>query len=300
MNYTQQKIRLRAIIGCVLLCVTLGITALIPASAENGTVIRVTADRDTVCVGDEVTLTVTLGPVREMGTIAFAIVLPDGLAYVAGSGQLSPGLAAQMGYDNVTFTEKTLFFNGYASKADYESDEDTVLMTFRCEVTDRFVTSCEVTLSRLEFYSCRTWQNHTADYRVIPAVLSSPQAQTEGSPTEPATEEPQTTEPATEPATEEPQNTEPATEPTTEEPQATEPATEPTAAMTEVTTEVETETETEVRTEVETGAGTETAADTDRPAEKAGCTSSAGVFPAAAVLILTAAALLSDKSKPRP
>ena len=291
---------MRAMIWCVLLCVTLGITVLIPVSAENGTDIRVTADSDTVNIGDEVTLTVTLGPVREMGTIAFKIVIPDGLAYIAGSGQLSPGLMEKMGYDNIVFTEKTMFFNGYASRADYESDEDTVLMTFRCEVTADFGTSCEVTLSHPEFYSCRTWQNHTADYRVIPAVLSSPQAQTENSPTEPATEEPQATDPVSETVTEEPQTAGTDTEAPTE--WETDAASEPTdrtsaAATVEEPTAALTEVMTEFRTETGNEAPTEAATNTDRPKKKAGCASSVGVFPAVIVLVLTAAVLPAGSRK---
>lgn len=62
--------------------------------------------------------------------------------------------------------------NGGASAADYSSDKDTVLATFQCTVDDGASGTLKVGLDNLEFYSCQTWEDHTAEYRVIMASVN--------------------------------------------------------------------------------------------------------------------------------
>ncbi len=141
------------------------------ASAAT-TYITIAADKTEAVPGDTINFSITLSPVSEMGTMQMVIVIPEGLTYVEGSGELAPGLKEQLGFDMLDLThpyydnEKELLLNGVASAADYASDGDTLLCTFSCTVDQGFSGTAEVDLRKLEFYSCKTWQNHTSDYVV--------------------------------------------------------------------------------------------------------------------------------------
>ncbi len=143
-------------------------------------VIYVTADKTEAEPGDTVNFTVSLGPVSEMGTMQMVLDIPEGLTYVSGSGKLASDLKNKLGYDYADFTEVSLMINGMASTADYSSDSDTVLCTFSCNVDDSFKGKAKVGLSKLEFYSCKTWEDHTGDYSVSRAVISVGQGATQG------------------------------------------------------------------------------------------------------------------------
>lgn len=143
-------------------------------------VIYVTADKTEAEPGDTVNFTVSLGPVSEMGTMQMVLDIPEGLTYVSGSGKLASDLKNKLGYDYADFTEVSLMINGMASTADYSSDSDTVLCTFSCTVDDGFKGKAKVGLSKLEFYSCKTWEDHTGDYAVSKAVISVGQDTAQG------------------------------------------------------------------------------------------------------------------------
>ena len=148
-------------------------------------VIYVTADKTEAEPGDTVNFTVSLGPVSEMGTMQMVLDIPEGLTYVSGSGKLASDLKNKLGYDYADFTEVSLMINGMASTADYSSDSDTVLCTFSCNVDDGFKGKAKVGLSKLEFYSCKTWEDHTDDYSVSKAVISVGQDAAQGGSADP-------------------------------------------------------------------------------------------------------------------
>ncbi len=141
--------------------------------------ITVAADKTEADPGDTIGFTVTLGPVSNMGTMQMVIVIPDGLTYVQGSGAIPSDLRTTLGFDLADFTEISMMVNGAASKGDYSSEEDTLLCTFSCTVNKDFHGTAEVGLTELEFYSCRTWQDHTSEYSVVPAVITVAGADTE-------------------------------------------------------------------------------------------------------------------------
>ena len=146
-------------------------------SAAN-TIITIAADKTEAEPGDTINYSITLGPVSEMGTMQMLIVIPEGLTYVQGSGALAPDLKETLGFDMADFIEnykqdeKRMMVNGVASAADYSSDGDTPICTFSCTVDEGFHGKAEVTLTRLEFYSCQTWVNHTSEYSVQTAVVT--------------------------------------------------------------------------------------------------------------------------------
>ena len=135
-------------------------------------VIYVTADKTEAAPGETVNFTISLGPVSDMGSMQMKLDIPDGLTYVKGSGTLADGLKSELGYDLLDFTESSLIINGVASAADYSSSSDTKICTFSCTVNDGFKGKAEVSLTDLDFGSCKTWEDHTGDYSVSKAVIS--------------------------------------------------------------------------------------------------------------------------------
>ena len=144
------------------------------AFAGNGasSSITITADKTEAEPGDTISFTVTLGPVSDFGTMQMVLVIPEGLTYEAGSGALADGLKETLGFDVADYTEISRMVNGFASAADYSSNGDTVLCTFRCTVNEGFKGSAEVGLTELEFYSCQNWKDHTGEYTVNKAVIT--------------------------------------------------------------------------------------------------------------------------------
>ena len=168
------KIKTFRVLFMILVTATAFLGAGRKASAASVT-LTVAADKTEAKPGDVIDLSITLGPVSEMGTMQMVIVIPDGLSYVQGAGALAPGLKEKLGYDIVDFTEISMMVNGVASAKDYSSEEDTLLCTFSCTVDEGFHGVAEVGLKRLEFYSCQTWQDHTSEYSVVPAVIAVPE-----------------------------------------------------------------------------------------------------------------------------
>ncbi len=136
------------------------------------TELKVTSNKTTANPGDTITYTITMGPVSDLGSMQMDIVIPDGLTYVMGSGKLTEGLQAILGFDALDFTEVSKMINGYASQADYRCDSDTELATFQCTVDDDYIGTAKVELTNLEFYSVETWQEHTSRFDVIPVEVT--------------------------------------------------------------------------------------------------------------------------------
>ena len=157
----------------IMLCLTvlamvLSGTALVFAASNSITIAADTAEPEP---GDTVSFTVTIGPVSDMGTMQMKLVIPEGLTYVEGSGKLADGLKKTLGYDIANFTEESLMVTGGATKTDYSSDSDTLICTFECKVDEGFKGTAEVGLTKLEFFSVESWENHTKEYSVKSAVL---------------------------------------------------------------------------------------------------------------------------------
>ncbi len=112
--------------------------------------IEITADKTEVVAGDEVTFTVTLGPITNMASMQMEVVLPSGLAFV--SAAKDSGADAALGFTLNFCDNDTLVINGYSNGGVYTSDSNLVLGTFVCRVADSF-TSGTVTLDELEFFT---------------------------------------------------------------------------------------------------------------------------------------------------
>ena len=149
---------------------TFTITA--PVAVYTSTEIKITADKTDAKAGDEITFTITMGPVSELGSIQMKLKLPAGLTVVAGSCQLAAGLKATLGFDDISFTEGTEYLiMGVASAANYRSDADTVIATFKCKVDTSAPGNLKADLKELEFYSVDLTDN-TSRFSVVPATIT--------------------------------------------------------------------------------------------------------------------------------
>ena len=146
------------------------------AAPVASTTLTVAADKTTAAPGDEITYTITMGPVSDLGSIQMELDIPAGLTYVAGSRSLASGLKATLGFDDVAFTENMAtgrhIINGVASAADYESAADTVIATFKCKVDAGATGTLEVGLTELEFISCQTFDDITSRFSVVKTAVA--------------------------------------------------------------------------------------------------------------------------------
>ena len=143
-----------------------------PPMVYTSTEIKITADKTDAKAGDEITFTITMGPVSELGSIQMKLKLPAGLTVVAGSCRLATGLKATLGFDDISFTEGTDYvITGVASAANYRSDADTVIATFKCKVDTSAPGNLKADLKELEFYSV-DFINNTSRFRVAPATIT--------------------------------------------------------------------------------------------------------------------------------
>ena len=143
-----------------------------PPTVYTSTEIKITADKTDAKTGDEITYTITMGPVSELGSIQMKLKLPAGLTVVAGSCKLAAGLKATLGFDDISFTEGTEYvIMGVASAANYRSDSDTVIATFKCKVDAGVSGNLTADLKELEFYSV-DFINNTSRFSVAPATVA--------------------------------------------------------------------------------------------------------------------------------
>ena len=143
-----------------------------PPTVYTSTEIKITADKTDAKTGDEITYTITMGPVSELGSIQMKLKLPAGLTVVAGSCKLAAGLKATLGFDDISFTEGTDFvITGIASAANYRSDADTVIATFKCKVDAGVSGNLTADLKELEFYSV-DFTDNTSRFSVAPATVA--------------------------------------------------------------------------------------------------------------------------------
>ena len=154
------------------------ITVAVPvyAAPAASTTLTVAADKTTAAPGDEITYTITMGPVSDLGSIQMVLDIPAGLTYVAGSRSLASGLKATLGFDDVAFTENIAtgrhIINGAASAADYASAADTVIATFKCTVDAGATGTLEVGLKELEFISCQSFEDITSRFSVVKTAVA--------------------------------------------------------------------------------------------------------------------------------
>lgn len=127
-------------IATLFLCLVMVVAMLVSAvpvfaepSAHPPVTFTIKPDKTTAKPGETITYQVIIGPVENLQTAQFKLVIPDELEYNGGS---SPeGLAKKMNATTAEFTSSTMKFI-LGGTNDYTSSSDTLLVTFTCTVKE--------------------------------------------------------------------------------------------------------------------------------------------------------------------
>ena len=127
-------------IATLFLCLVMVVAMLVSAvpvfaepSAHPPVTFTIKPDKTTAKPGETITYPVIIGPVENLQTAEFKLVIPDELEYNGGS---SPeGLAEKMNATTAKFTSSTMKFI-LGGTNDYTSSSDTLLVTFTCTVKE--------------------------------------------------------------------------------------------------------------------------------------------------------------------
>lgn len=127
-------------IATLFLCLVMVVAMLVSAvpvfaepSAHPPVTFTIKPDKTTAKPGETITYQVIIGPVENLQTAEFKLVIPDELEYNGGS---SPeGLAKKMNANTAEFTSSTMKFI-LGGTNDYTSSSDTLLVTFTCTVKE--------------------------------------------------------------------------------------------------------------------------------------------------------------------
>lgn len=127
-------------IATLFLCLVMVVAMLVSAvpvfaepSAHPPVTFTIKPDKTTAKPGETITYQVIIGPVENLQTAEFKLVIPDELEYNGGS---SPeGLAEKMNATTAEFISSTMKFI-LGGTNDYTSSSDTLLVTFTCTVKE--------------------------------------------------------------------------------------------------------------------------------------------------------------------
>ena len=128
--------RITTLFLCLVMVVAMLVSA-VPVFAEPSAHPPVTftikPDKTTATPGETITYQAIIGPVENLQTAEFKLVIPDELEYTGGS---SPeGLAKKMNAVTAEFTSSSMKFI-LGGTNDYTSTSDTLLVTFTCKVKE--------------------------------------------------------------------------------------------------------------------------------------------------------------------
>ena len=158
----------------ILLCFTLVLSLLVsavPAYADpvSTCTFTVEADKTTACRGDTINFTVYMQQTGKQNTLEFTVVPPEGLTYVANSATLGENIQETMGFDEVAWTEQSMYCSGFGAYS-YTGTDKNVLLTFKCTVDD------DAAFKTYEFGLVDHWADdetyHTKNAVVVPAEFS--------------------------------------------------------------------------------------------------------------------------------
>ena len=156
------------------LIVLVMIISLLPVAvfASSATQITVTADKAEAVAGDTITFTVSYGAIEQgLGSSEFSLVIPDGLTYIAGSGETPANLNTTLKCDKAAYTEvpNKKFISYGAEGQGYVSTGTTQILTFKCTVNDNAtIGNTTITLNVSDF-SDNDFED--IQYNLVPAVV---------------------------------------------------------------------------------------------------------------------------------
>ena len=128
--------RITSILLCLVMMFSMLATAVPALAASPSTcTFTVEADKSEAHRGDTITFTVYLQQTGKQNTLEFTVVPPEGLTYVANSATLGANIKETMGFDEVAWTEQSMYCSGFGAYS-YEGTDKLTLLTFKCTVDD--------------------------------------------------------------------------------------------------------------------------------------------------------------------
>lgn len=147
----------KKIISCLLTLVM--VLSMLPVSAFAASkvlALTVTADKASASVGETINYTVKVNAetANKIASIMFTLDIPDGLAYVEGSGKVDPNFAATAGADaDYDYTEKERLITA-ATVQGFKDLTNLTMLTFSCTVKEGTVGAQTMNLKEVEVTKC--------------------------------------------------------------------------------------------------------------------------------------------------
>lgn len=132
------KRRITAIILCMLMLISLFTSRMSAAANADATcTYSITADKKEAKQGEIINFTIHMQQTGTQNSLEAWLMLPDGLTYITGSGEVLDGVNTMLGWtgelEGVAWTESVLLLNGFGSTS-YTGTEKLPLMNLQCRV----------------------------------------------------------------------------------------------------------------------------------------------------------------------
>ena len=169
-NHMKKKI-----ISCLLTLVM--VLSMLPVSAFAASkvlALTVTADKASASVGETINYTVKVNAetANKIASIMFTLDIPDGLAYVEGSGKVDSNFAATAGADaDYDYTEKERLITA-ATVQGFKDLTNLTMLTFSCTVKEGTVGAQTMNLKEVEVTNASYDLYPTEEYNITPATVT--------------------------------------------------------------------------------------------------------------------------------
>ena len=148
------------------LCIVFTLVPVQTASAGSSSTatFTVTADKATANRGDTVNFTIAFSQTGKTNTLETTLVIPEGLTFV--SGTVNSSAKSTLGFDDVAFTESSLYLNGYGATS-FTGTSSVTLMTVVCTVDSdaaygNYTVTLKDSVTSDDNYDVKTTTNNTS------------------------------------------------------------------------------------------------------------------------------------------
>ena len=169
----------KKIISCLLTLVM--ILSMLPMSvfaASKVLTLTVTADKASASAGETINYTVKVNAeaANKIASIMFTLDIPDGLAYVEGSGKVDPNFETAAGADaDYDYTEKERLITA-ATVRGFKDLTNLTMLTFSCTVKEGTVGTQTMNLKEVEVTNASYDPYLAEEYNITPATVTIPKA----------------------------------------------------------------------------------------------------------------------------
>lgn len=165
----------KKIISCLLTLVM--ILSMLPMSvfaASKVLALTVTADKASASAGETINYTVKVNAeaANKIASIMFTLDIPDGLAYVEGSGKVDPNFETAAGADaDYDYTEKERLITA-ATVRGFKDLTNLTMLTFSCTVKEGTVGTQTMNLKEVEVTNASYDSYLAEEYNITPATVT--------------------------------------------------------------------------------------------------------------------------------